>query len=312
MYFIRAMNIAALDLNLLVAFEALLIEKNVSRAANRIGLSQPGMSNTLARLRNVFDDRLFTRGTNGLIPTAKAVALAAPVREALDLIRNAISERSNFEVARAENKFRVLAPDYCEMAVLAPLVRVLRRTAPRVSLQVARPASLFNLPIDELASDSVDIAIGFFSDVLPPGSGIAQASLGTERLVALADPNRFKQSSLTLKRFLAASQVKIIVGGENRPGLVDEILAKHGYKRHSQLLCSGFLAVPWFISGTDLMGIVPERLATAVAHKLRLRIHKLPIDLPFLQLSAIWHERNTAHPAHRWFRQQLRESSMRK
>lgn len=303
MYSIRPMNIAALDLNLLVAFEALLIERSVSRAADRIGLSQPGMSNALARLRNVFNDRLFSRNRQMLVPTGRAVALAGPVRDALNLIRNAISDQREFDPSRAETRFRILASDYCEMVVLAPLVCRVRRIAPGVQIQTLRPTALFPLPTDELASDRVDLAVGLFPDLLPPGSGLVQATLTEDRLVGLVGRG-FRHSYLTLRQFLQASQVRVSIGGDI-PGLMDEILAKRGYKRNVHLTCGGFLSVPWFLGETGLLAIVPEKLAVAVAPLLKLRICRLPLKLPHLRISAVWHERNASHPAHQWMRSQL-------
>lgn len=298
------MNVAALDLNLLVAFEALLVERSVSRAANRIGLSQPGMSNALARLRNVFDDRLFVRNGQTLLPTAKAVELAAPICEALNLIRNAVSDRTEFEPARAQTRFRILASDYCEMALVAPLVAKLRPVAPGICVLVRRSTHLFALPVDELKADTADVAIGFFPELLPPGSGLAQVTLSEERLVALTAGHVFPMASLSLKTFLRAPQIRVSLSGDI-PGLMDEVLAKKGHRRNAPVCCSGFLSVPWFVVQSDLVGIVPEKWAAVIARPLGLQIRKLPVALPRLRLSAVWHERNTSHPAHQWLRSEL-------
>jgi DNA-binding transcriptional LysR family regulator len=128
------MNIESLDLNLLLAFEALTAERNVSKAGNRIGLSQPAMSNALARLRAVFDDRLFVHLGREMVPTTRTLQLASPVLEALSKIRAAIGDRSTFDPVTAENVFRVAATDYAEIILISRLIRTIKRKAPKVGL----------------------------------------------------------------------------------------------------------------------------------------------------------------------------------
>lgn len=297
------MNIAALDLNLLVVFEALFVERSVTRAASRIGLSQPGMSNALARLRSIFDDRLFSRSGNLLVPTAKAIVLAGPVSDALALVRGAIEDHPRFEPTTSSVRFRILTTDYCEMAVIAPFVRVLRSLAPGVEVLVRRPNELFNLPTVELASDLVDVAVGFFPEPVPPGSGLIQARLTDEKMVALSASKR-PARPLSLRQFASLPQIRVALT-KDIPGMMDEILAEHGYRRNVPLSCSGFLSVPWFLPGSDLLGLVPEKLAVAVATPLKLRILQLPLEIPPMRLNVMWHERNTGHPAHKWLRLQL-------
>lgn len=303
---IHAVNITTLNLNLLVVFHALTTERSVSGAAKRVGLSQPGTSNALARLRSIFDDRLFYRSGQMLVPTAKAVALAGPVSEAIELIRKAINDAPQFDPAKANLRFRILATDYCEMAIIAPFVRTLRSVAPGIEIQVRRPTELFAVPAWELASDLVDAAIGFFPELLPPGSGLAQTQLTEEKMVALSSMR--VKGPLTLKRFAGMPQIKIALT-RDIPGMVDEILMKRGYRRRVPLSCSGFLSVPWFLPGTDLLGLVPEKLATAVAAPLKLRVLRLPDEMPPMRLSLLWHQRNTSHPAHLWLRLRLIQSS---
>jgi DNA-binding transcriptional LysR family regulator len=302
------MNIAALDLNLLVAFEALLLEKSVSRAAARIGLSQPGMSNALARLRSTLNDRLFFRKGQALVPTTKTVVLSKPVLDALNLIRSAISDRTEFDPSTAELRFRILASDYFEMAIMPSFIRRLRVDAPGIQIQVRRPTDLFRLPIAEMTSDSVDAAIGFFPDLLPPGSGLVQTTLARERIVCVADRRSLRRGRLSMRQFANRPQIGVSLS-KDVPGLMDEILAKHGYKRKVPVTCSGFLGVPWLVPGTDLLGVVPEKLALEVARTLNLQVHVLPVALPPMRLTLVWHERNTSNRAHQWLRLRLIQGS---
>lgn len=298
------MNLAALDLNLLIAFEALYAERGVARAGVRIGLSQPGMSNTLARLRSVFGDPLFLRKGKVMTPTPRAIAIAQPVSEALALIRSALDDRKSFAAATAEIRFRVLTSDYCEMAVLAPFFRRLESRPSRITVEVRRAASLYTLPVEELAGGDLDIALGFFPELLPPGLGLVQTRLSQEILVGLAAVGRFPRPAISLREFVSARQVRVTVG----PGcscMIDELLAKQGHKRLTPCDCTGFLAVPWIVAGTGLLGVVPEKLARAAGPSLRLRPYRLPLKFPPLGLGAIWHERKTSDPAHQWLRREL-------
>lgn len=165
------MNISAIDLNLLVAFEALMDERSVSRAAKRIGLSQPAMSNALARLRRTFDDPLLVHTPKGMIPTSAALTLIIPVRSALLQLRTAFEEKPAFDPAASRRAFHVLANDYAEILLLAPLMRRLEAQAPHVNLRLHRPSSLFQPPTAPALTGTFDLALGFFPDMLPLDAG---------------------------------------------------------------------------------------------------------------------------------------------
>src|ERR1051326_5333442 len=162
------MNISAVNLNLLLAFEALLEERNVSRAASRIGLSQPAMSNALARLRQVFGDPLFTRTARGISATARALELAAPVRSGLAQLRNALEVRPHFDPGVSTRSFRVVMTDYAELVFAPPLMRRLEKSAPSVQVVIRRVERIFVPPESELRKGQFDLAVGFF----PEASGL--------------------------------------------------------------------------------------------------------------------------------------------
>lgn len=295
------MNPAAIDLNLLFVFEALLLERGVGRAGKRVGLSQPAVSNALGRLRVALGDALFVRSGRAMVPTARALQLSTPIFEALNRIRAAVGNPMAFDPSKANIRFRIDASDYAEAFVIAPLVHRVRTSAPNVAFQIRRTTALFNLPAEELTSDAIDYAIGFFPDVLTPGSGLMGMVLMDDRLVAISAK---KHAAMTLKDFVASPQVRINVGRES-PGLIDDALARRGLRRNVVVTMPDFASIPAVVAATDLVAVLPERMARLTAPRWRLRVHRLPLRVPRLRLSIVWHQRNQDHPAHAWLRQEL-------
>ncbi len=298
----NAMNLAALDLNLLVVFEALLLERGVGRAGKRIGLSQPAVSNALGRLRAALGDALFVRNGAIMVPTARAMQLSAPILDALNRIRAAIGSRIEFDPSTAEVRFRIQTSDYGETLILAPLLGRIEALAPKVTFQIRRAAGLFLPPIEELTADVIDCSIGFFPDVLPPGSGVMSEVLMQDRVAVLSSPKRRRK--LTLDDFVQSPQIRVNVGRESS-GLIDDALARRGLSRRIALTLPDFSTIPWVVARTDLIGVIPERLGRLFARQFGLRVHPLPLDVPPLNVHAAWHQRNHGHPAHMWLRREL-------
>jgi DNA-binding transcriptional LysR family regulator len=295
------MNIRELDLNLLVGFEALLIERNVSHAASRVHLSQPAMSNMLARLRKTFDDPLFERAGQRMLPTARARELATPVGAALNAIRQAIRERPSFNPATAEVPYTIATTDYAEATVLPHLLPILKRSAPRVTLQIKRLKGIFDLPVAEL--ELCDFALGFFPLPLPPGAGINGTVLFNDRFVGMVRKRHpMKIRKLTLRRFLSLEHIRVNYSEEG-PGLIGDAIQKLGHRRKVGLIVPHLLTVPFLAAQSEMLGIVPLRLARAVSRSLRLRIIELPLKVSPLSISLVWHERHQHNAAHRWLRE---------
>ena len=295
------MNIRELDLNLLVGFEALLIERNVSHAASRVHLSQPAMSNLLARLRKTFDDPLFERTGQRMLPTARARELATPVGAALNAIRQAIGERPSFNPATAEVRYTIATTDYAEATVLPHLLPILKRAAPRVTLQIKRLKGIFDLPVAEL--ELWDFALGFFPLPLPPGAGINGTGLFNDRFVGmLRRRHPMRNRKLTLRRFLSLEHIRVNYSEEG-PGLIGDAIQKLGHRRKVGLIVPHLLTVPFLAAQSEMLGIVPLRLARAVSRSLELRIIELPLKISPLSISLVWHERHQHNAAHRWLRE---------
>jgi DNA-binding transcriptional LysR family regulator len=301
MWHIHSMNIRELDLNLLVGFEALLIERNVSGAARRVHLSQPAMSNLLARLRKTFEDPLFERVGQRMLPTARARQLATPIGAALNVIRHAIGERPSFNPAKAEVQYTIATTDYAEVTVLPHLLQALKRSAPRVALQIKRLKGIFDLPVAEL--DLCDFALGFFPLPLPPGEGLNGTMLFKERFVGIISKRHpMGHRKFTLHRFLSLEHIRVNYSEEG-PGLIGDAIQKIGHRRQVGLIVPHLLTVPFLAAQSEMLGIVPLRLARALSSPLGLRILELPLKIPPLTISLVWHERHQQNAAHRWLRE---------
>jgi DNA-binding transcriptional LysR family regulator len=291
------MNVADLDLNLLRAFDAVLREGSVTAAAERLGLSQPAMSNALSRLRRLLGDPLFMRTAGGMRPTTFAQQLAAPVQQALDLIRAGFSQQAGFDPRTSDRIFRLQLTDVGEIAFLPPLLERLQRDAPGVRVETQ------HLPQDEvseaLASGEVDLAVGFLPEL---SQGVVQKRLFRDRYVCLvrADHPRIG-SRLTLAQFLAATHVLVSSRGSAHE-IVEQTLRNKGLVRRIALRVPHFTVVPMILARTDHMVIVPQGLVRAITPFGRFKSLKPPVDIPALDVKVHWHERFDRDPGVSWLR----------
>jgi DNA-binding transcriptional LysR family regulator len=290
------MNVEAINLNLLVALDALLEERSVTRAARRVGVTQPAMSNSLAQLRKLFDDPLFRRRAQGLEPTPRALALAEPIRQGLRLLDSALAPVT-FDPSSAERRFVVEASDYVEFVLMPPLLRRLRHEAPGITVEV-RPWGLHEVP-PTLARAEADLMIGFY-DQLPPRH--RQRLLFEEEYVCIvrrAHPRVGK--SLSLERYLELDHVLVSQRGDT-PGSVDRALQARGKKRRVVARVSHFLMVPMLIARTDLVAALSRRVVEPLAGPLGLRMLAPPLPLPRGKIGHVWHEQAENDLGQRWFR----------
>lgn len=296
------MNIKSFDLNLLLAFESLMIERNVTRAARRSGLSQPAMSNALARLRRTFADPLFVRTAGLMKPTPVAQALMEPVRTALEGLRSALEEPPTFDAAASQRTFQVLANDYAEIVLLAPMLNTVRRTAPTVAFKIDRPSNLFQPPPALVLADTFDLAIGFYPDALALETSLRSETLWEERNVCIASSGHPTiRGKLSMRQYSDAHHVAVFYKSEG-PGLIDSLLRQKGYSRHAVAFVPHFASVPFMVAASDSIATVPERLAKQFKKQLKLQVLPVPITIPPFRLVMLWHERSQADPAHSWLR----------
>jgi DNA-binding transcriptional LysR family regulator len=299
--YIHDMNLRTLDLNLLRVLDALLAERNVTRAAARLHLSQPALSNALARLRRAFDDPLLVRTPRGMVPTPRAAALAGPVHRALAGLEEALDDR-RFDPATSDQVFRLAATDYMEFVVFPPLIRRLRAIGSRIALHVAPLGE--TAKAEALARGDVDLALGYFRR---PDENLHARALFEERFVCLVRRDHpAARRRLTLKQFVALDHVLVAPSGVAR-GVVDEQLERRGLARRVALAIPHFLQVPFIVAETDYIATLAERVAQRFVTLLPLKVLPPPLEVPGFTVSMLWHARTQHSPAHRWLREQLVE-----
>src|SRR5262245_26032518 len=306
---IHNMNLQTIDLNLLTVFEALMEERGVTRAAKRVGLSQPAMSNALARLRRTFNDPLFVRTTEGMSPTPAAQSLIGPVRSALAQLRDIFEEKSAFAPSASQRLFHLLTNDYVELTMLPLLAKAIRREASGVSLRIQRSPNVFEPPSANSLAESFDLAIGFFPDALTLDARIRSESLWEDWNVCIARANHPKiRGRISLRQYAEAEHVAVFYKKQGL-GVIDTLLAQKGLSRRTALVVPHFTTVPFIVSTSDFIATVPARIAQRFSRQLKLQSLRAPIEIPPLRLTLLWHERFHADPAHRWIRERISASA---
>lgn len=294
-------NLHAIDLNLLIAFDALLEEGSVTKAAQRVGLSQPAMSNALRRLRKAIGDELLVRTKAGMVPTPRALELAGPVRDALTTLSRALEDHGRFDPATAERRFTLAANDYAEMVLLPALAQMLAQRAPGVDLRVR---ILGDLPGSALESGEIDLAVGAFQDM--PGS-FRQQGLFRDRFVCVVRPDHPDiQGSLSLDQYTRHPHVLIAPRARGQ-GVVDHVLAQRGLKRRVAVSVPHFSVAPMLVAQTDHVLTLASRVACAFGAALGLQLLEPPVQLPQFTIRQVWHQRFQQDPAHVWLRGCLAE-----
>jgi DNA-binding transcriptional LysR family regulator len=293
------MDSTRLDLNLLVTLEALLAEQNVTKAAARLHLSQPAVSAQLSRLRDVFDDPLLIPVQRGMTPTAKAVDLLEPLRQALDQVRAAVATHTNFDPAKARLTVAIAGTDYLHAAVVKPLAVALRTRAP--GMRVA----LRNLDLPQLeaqmARGEVDLAL-MTPETAPPS--LRARHLFDERYVLIGRRDHPRlQTRITVKEFARLEHVIVSLQGGNFVTPVDDALAALGHHRNVVLSAASFLFVPDIVSQSDFVALVPERLVRDRAAELT--VMDCPFPVEGFAVGMVWHERSHGHSGQRWVRETI-------
>jgi DNA-binding transcriptional LysR family regulator len=289
-------NLSSINLNLLVALDALLRERSVTRAARRVGVTQPAMSNSLAQLRHLLDDPLFRRQRNGLEPTPRALALAPLVTEGLATLERALAA-PRFDPATSERRFVLLTSDYVELVLLPPLLHELERKAPGVRLEV-RPWGLHSVPA-ELARGEAELMIGFFDEL--PREHLESLLFEEEYVCIVRRGHPRVGRRLTLARYLELGHV-LVSQQRDSPGSVDRALAKLGKERHVALRVSHFSIVPVLVGRTDLVAAISRRAVLPFVKALGLSVHPPPLPLPRSRIRQVWHRQVDADPGHRFLR----------
>lgn len=295
------MNTKKLDLNLLVTLETLLVEQNVTHAAERLHLSQPAVSTQLGRLRELFDDPLLIPVQRGMTPTAKAMELLDPLRQALDQVRATLAEHRHFDSKIAHLTVAIACTDYLQTEVLQPLVVELRKQAPGVRIAVRNldPSQLET----QMASGEVDLAL------MTPEHGpdtLRARHLFDERYVLIGRRGHPRlRRELSVEQFARLDHVVVSLRGGDFTTPVDDGLAALGYRRNVVLSVASFLSVPEIVAHSNFVALVPERLVSN--HGEVLKIVECPFPVPGFAVSMLWHERNHGHSGQRWVREFIKK-----
>lgn len=290
------LHAGTIDLNLLSALDALLLERNVTRAAARVGLTQSAMSHKLRKLRELFDDDLLVGGRHGMVPTERALALAGPVRRGLLELHAAIRSTEPFDPSTAERRFTIISSDYADFVILARVLAYFEHHAPGVSLRILPYSDAMQRQLED---GTADLIMG----LAVAGSGLKQKGVYDETLVVLVregHPALAEDGSISLDRYVEYGH--IFVSGQDGPGLVDKVLAEHDRRRHIALRTPYFMGVPFITAGSDLIATVPRALAREASTFAPLRLVVPPVSLPTFRITMTWHERAHRDPGHAWLR----------
>ncbi len=297
---IHHINLAGLDLNLLVVFDALMAEGSVTRAGERLGLSQPATSNALARLRRLTGDELFFRTSGGLRPTPRALALAQQLSPALRQIQAALLEDASFDPATSDRIFAIGMSDYGEFTLLPRLMQQIQALAPQVGVQI-RSGNRQSL-LAHLDDGSIDLACGVFPE---QRQGHCEQRLFHESYVCVGRRDHPRLGdSLSLDDYLALPHLLVSVK-EDRVGRVDALLAEHHLKRHIALSIPHFLVAPSVLVETDLIATLATRIACAFAQTQPLKLLPLPLEVQGFSVWMRWHQSSQNSTACRWLRDQV-------
>lgn len=291
------MDLKDVDLNLLVVLHELLIQRRVSRVAQSLGLTQPAVSNALARLRNVLGDELFVRTGSGMVPTPYAAQLGAAVADAFGVLHGAMNQQRSFDPATSERRFMIGMTDIGEIYFLPRLVQELARNAPGVSVSTVRNTAV-NLE-EEMEAGHVDLAVGFLPQL---AAGFVHRRLFRQRYVcAFRKGHPLDKRRVSLREFSAAEHLVVIAAGTGH-GKADEVMERAGIARNVKLRLPHFVAVGHLLRGSDLVATLPERLAESVAEPFGLAYVAHPAKLPEISIDLFWHARYHRDPASQWLR----------
>lgn len=291
------MNLQGVDLNLMLVFESIYKEGNLSRAAERIRLSQPAMSSALKRLRTIYGDPLFIRSPKGMIPNYRARVLQEPVFRALELLRASLTAKPEFNPATCDRTFRVAMTDWMGLNLLPPLTSSLKKTAPGVNLVVSSmtPRQMHQALIE----GQIDLAISGQENY---GRGKYQQRLYREHgLTIVWKGHSGIKNRLTLDQFIRYPHILFSPQGRGT-GMVDRPLKKLGLKRRVAIRVVYSLVIPFMVLNTDLIATVPAPIARHYSALLDLRVFKPPLDTIWRDIVQYWDAKNHTEPAHRWFR----------
>lgn len=298
------MNLAQFDLNLLVALDALIKERHVTRAAEQVGISQPAMSSSLARLRIMFGDDLLVRVGREYHLTALATELREPIQQLIQLAEETVQRRPHFDPARDRRHFTIVASDYAAYMLLQPLLKRVAREAPGISLQIRSDTRG-----DHVKTNS-DLNLGLFPSPDPLDMELPNEVLLQDRWVcAVWSGNKRVGKTISLEQYISLPHVVYGRGLNDMGSVAERAVRNIAGERHVQASAEGFFLLPFMLSETDLVAFVHERLGRKLADAAEIRLVEPEFETPPVAEAMYWHTRNASDPAHVWLRDMLREIS---
>jgi DNA-binding transcriptional LysR family regulator len=300
------MNLAGIDLNLLVVFDALMTEGQVTRAGEKLGLSQPATSNALARLRNLTKDELFVRSSGKLQPTPVAINLAQQIQPALSQIQAALSPAQPFDPLTSDRVFSIGMNDYVEFVLLPPLLEKLATIAPHVKIQVRSGNREQQLAL--LDSGEIDVMCGLFPNKI---AWHQEQLLFQEQFVCVCRQDHPSiGDTISLEEYVNADHLLVSVQ-EDLVGRVDFLLAQQNLTRNIAVSTPHFLVAPAILARTDLIATLVERVAKEFAPILNLKIFPCPIPLQGFSVFMRWHQSTGDRDQNTWLRGMITEVSIK-
>ena len=298
------MNLRSVDLNLLVALDALLRELHVTRAAERIGLSQPAMSNALSRLRQIFKDDLLVRTSLGMQATPRAIEIMEPTRQILRSIERVLDSDSAFVPEVSGRTFAIRMSDLLGRILLPPLLSDLGKTAPAIRIEVIHLSP--SRTTEALEKDELDLAV---SMGLAHSTSISSEPLMSDRMVCVMRKGHPAATGrkLTLDRFLTERHLKVSMSPTDLR-FVDDVLSKRGLSRNVAVNLPHWMLVPRVLECSDLISVMPRLFAQAVAQS-TLAVRELPLPSEPFDWSLYWHRRHEGNQAILWLRNRLTEAA---
>jgi DNA-binding transcriptional LysR family regulator len=294
------MNLYEEDLNLLLIYEALLETRSVSKASERLNVSQPSMSNALARLRKAFDDPMFVRVKNTMEPTPRALSIEAPIKDILSRARAEVFQKHTFSPALSSQTFTLCMTDLAQAAYLPKIINSVQAEAPNAKLRAITPIA--ERMEEGLESGTVDLAVGYFPDVNE--AGVFQQRLlrnsGFSCIVG-RDNVHLEDGCLTAETFARAPHVAIRTEGRSHE-VIDMKMSELGISRRLVVTIPNFLGLLSIIPQTELMAVIPNDLARIFQRQEAIEVHPLPFESPRVAVTQVWHRRYDKDEANKWLR----------
>src|ERR1700730_3387024 len=297
---IDAMDVRGLDLNLLIPLRVLLAERHVTRAADKLGITQPAMSASLARLRAVFGDQLLVRGPRGLMPTVRAQQLMDQLDQVIAVIEQLVALPAEFVADTSRRTFTLIGTDFIETLLLPSLMADLAVEAPGIQV-VFRPPDPRNLEA-LMSKAEVDLAVAYLPDA-PKGLITSVAFRDRFACIARRDHPQLSTDHFPLDLFVDLQHVQVLPRNLPMYGMpIDAALGALGFVRRVALWHPSFQTLPAIVANTDLVAILPRRLAMHAAHTLPIAVYDPPVPLPAVDFSMYWHARSHEDSGHKWLR----------